>query len=237
MDLLKHFTCDLGELFIWHGHCDFSGSKTPTMRILKNLFAPLAVSALLAASAQAASYNIPSSPDLKVAGVGASEIVTMSTVGLDGGHKYRVYAGVLEIDIKNTGIVNGLCIDPYQWADTKTVRTYTTSALEDSVIGKLWALYFDKALTDDHIAAALQVAVWMHVGGMDFQLYYNDELKSLAESYIAAAKSSDIAAARLLRLHHGAKQDYAVLHVPDGGTTVLLLGLGLTGLAIIRRRR
>ncbi len=207
------------------------------MSILKNLFAPLAASVLLSAAAHAAAYDISNSPYLKVADVGASEVVTMSTKGLGNSGKYRVYAGILNIDIQNTGIVNGLCIDPYEWADTTTFRTYTTSALQDSVIGKLWALYFNKALTNDEVAAALQVAVWMHVGGSDFNLFYNGALKTLAQTYLETAIASDIAGARLLRLAHDGKQDYAVLHVPDGGTTLLLLGLGLSGLAIIRRRR
>lgn len=213
---------------------------TTSSRILSVLTA-LALSALPAA---AASYQIGDTLNLSAQTVSPSKTVKISATGLG---TPNVLAGVVHLSIQTIGNVEALCIDPFQWA-SRTTSEYEVTALDQakvptlalgadkaSVIGKLWALYFDDARTDAKIAAGLQIAVWMVVGsGNGFSLLSGDDfgagaMKTAAENYQGAG-------AKLVALTSRTKQDFVVRQVPDGGTTVLLLGLGLSGLALIRRR-
>jgi len=211
---------------------------TTSTRILSILTA-LALSALPAA---ATSYQIGDTLNLSAQTVSPSKTVKIqSSLGTP-----NVLAGIVHLSIQTIGNVEALCIDPFQWA-SRTTSAYKVTALDAAplshpmgasdanLLGKLWALYFDDARTDSNIAAGLQIAVWMVVGsGNGFTLLSNNDFG--AAGMITNAETSSVTAAKLVALTSSSKQDFVVRQVPDGGTTVLLLGLGLSGLALIRRR-
>ncbi len=213
---------------------------TKSSRILSVLTA-LALSALPAA---AVSYQVGDTLNLSAQTVSPSKTVKISAPGIG---TSNVLAGVVQLSIQTIGNVEALCIDPFQWA-SRTTSQYKVTALDEAkipalalgadkanLIGKLWALYFDDARTNANTAAGLQIAVWMVVGsGNGFSLLSGSDYG--AATMKATAESSSVSAAKLVALTSSSKQDFVVRQVPDGGTTVLLLGLGLTGLALIRRR-
>src|SRR5438874_1070307 len=86
-------------------------------------------------------------------------------------------------------------------------------------------------------AAALQVAIWeivdASVVGGSFSINSYDYGASTMIAWLNA--NPDAAAADLIGLT-GAGQDYVVQRVPDGGTSVVLLGLSFVGLLGLRRK-
>jgi hypothetical protein len=59
-----------------------------------------------------------------------------------------------------------------------------------------------------------------------------------ASAMIAAAKldASPVAPVSLVALSNGTYHDYVVLNVPDSGTTLAMLGLGLASMAFLGRK-
>jgi len=213
------------------------------MKSLPRFLTALATLAFTAATASAALYEVGDTLTLSATSVSPAKIVKISTPTLG---TPSVYAGVTHLNIQGIGNVDALCIDPFQWA-TRQSTSYKVANLGDAplshpmglsdatLIGKLWSLYFDTAKGDANTAAGLQIAVWMIVGaGNGFSLVSNNDFGAAA--MITAAGQSNVKAANLVALTSATKQDFVVRQVPDGGTTVLLLGLGLTGLAALRRR-
>ena len=193
-------------------------------------------------------------------GVSPDEIVEISDNALNGGSPIEVYAGVTQISV-NGVTTNGFCIDPFHYSSSSPL-TYSEVSLANAPkappgdssytgmgasaaleIEKLWAMNYTSALTNAQTAAALQIAIWEIVAstapGEDFQVYGNSYG---ASTLITEAQSYTGPAANLIGLT-GPGQDYVIgaPSVPDGGSTLMLLGAGFLGLvgigAALRARR
>jgi hypothetical protein len=181
-------------------------------------------------------------------GVSPDEIVEISDNAINGGSAIDVYAGVTQISL-NGVTTNGFCIDPFHFSSGSAL-TYSEVPLADAPkappgdsgytgmgatqaleIEDLWAMNYTTAETNAQTAAGLQIAIWEIVAGTapgeDFKVY--------GDTYGASTMIADLAgytgpAANLIGLT-GPGQDYVIQAVPDGGSTVVLLGAGLIGLA------
>jgi hypothetical protein len=162
--------------------------------------------------------------------------INSSTLG-----QQTVYAGVTQLLIDGVA-TNSFCVDPYQWASGST-ETYTVSDLASvpspamgtaaaETVSKLWAKYYQQALSSDSTAAGLQIAIWETVAGSNFSVVGTDYG---ASGMITAANSSNIEA-NLVAVSSPSYQDYVVQNVPDAGATLVLLGLGLVAVAIVGRK-
>ena len=107
-------------------------------------------------------------------------------------------------------------------------------------IERLWAHYYKSSMTDQE-AAGMQIAIWELIGSPVPGSSKYFELKSSndygAGDMIAWVKQNSGAPRAYLSAvtsGTGPGQDYIV--VPDGGTTVALLGLAFGGLALARRK-
>lgn len=182
------------------------------------------------------------------------------------GGPYAVYAGVNNLTISGNGTTlntQGFCIDPYHWSFSGPGAGYSVVALQDAPkapggpmdsheaaqISELWALHFNDAMSDTTglNAAALQVAIWDIIGhGIDGGAETIDALKITGDSSIINLATTWVAgvadptggpSADLLGLTHPVDgQDYVIANVPDGGATVVLLGLAMLGLAVSGRK-
>jgi hypothetical protein len=184
-------------------------------------------------------------------GVGAAETVFINSSTL--GNNLHVYAGVL--DLKVNGVAtNGFCIDPWHWSDS-SVQNYNTIALGTAPkapgpmglaaakqIEQLWAAFYSSSISNIN-AAALQIEIWTvvdgGVAGGTFSLISIDHDSAAVTAEIATmaaflANNPNAPTADLIAVT-GAGQDY-VIPVPDGGTTLCLLGLALVGLGAVRRK-
>lgn len=206
----------------------------------------VAATLLIATSAHADLYTVGSTVNVTVHGVSPKETVRINSSTLG---NVNVYAGLVDLTIGGIGNVDALCIDPFQWANSGSFKvanlgdapvTREMGAAAASLVSKLWALNYEDAKTNSHKAAGLQIAVWEVVGGAGFSFlndYLNNvDLGSIANAMITEATNYQGPGAKLVALTNREKQDFVVQQVPDGGTTVLLLGLGLGGLAFFRRR-
>ncbi len=110
------------------------------------------------------------------------------------------------------------------------------------VKGQLYARTLDAA--HDLAAGQLQTAIWILEDGVGYNPVYvagNPYLALAVSEFgsLANAKANDTTGrVKVMNLSIGQEtyQDILVF-VPDSGTTVVLLGLGLASLAMIRRRR
>lgn len=183
-------------------------------------------------------------------GVSSYETPTIDCAGIG---TVTVYAGILNLVVDGTPM-NGLCIDPFHFSvPSSTGYSYVplTSAPKDNImsagtallIERLWGNYFPTALSSASTAAGLQIAIWDLVGGSSFHLVSANDYG--ASGFLSTVENSNYGGpvADLIGLT-GPGQDYAVLAppssqvqtVPDGATTVTLLGMALAGLACLRRR-
>ncbi len=162
-------------------------------------------------------------------------------------------------------VVKSFCIDFYDAAPS-TPQPYSAIALASApqsygllntamgagaatTIEKLWALNYNNALASPLIAAELQVAIWKAIaqstllsdGITHGSLTVGsgaDPLETGANTLLANAASYSGPLPDLFAWSNeqakGIYQDY--IGVPDGGLTVVLLGMALTGLAAMSRR-
>jgi hypothetical protein len=168
----------------------------------------------------------------------------------------NAYAGVVNILADGTPM-DAFCIDPFHFSSSSSL-TYNIVDLQDAPkdgliydgpmgviaadkISKLWAMAYSPTLSPLN-AAALQLAIWEVVGGNYFQwndpapLVYDvyDEAQSLLDRLATyQGAGADLVA---LKSVDQRGQDYVVARVPDGGATAALLGLGLLGLSVVRRK-
>jgi hypothetical protein len=186
-------------------------------------------------------------------GVGANEIVniTSSTLGTA-----TVYAGVIDLLVNGTPTA-GFCIDPWHWSISGP-QSYNSEPLSNgpkaaigstpnpmgvttsTEIGQLWQNYYTPSISDT-TAAALQIEIWELVdaavttGTFTLNSAPSAVLSTLATMQTWLAGNHNAPAANLLAVT-GPGQDYVIDPVPDRGSTLALLGVGLVGLMAFRRK-
>jgi hypothetical protein len=164
----------------------------------------------------------------------------------------------------NTFTASGFCIDPFHFS-LDGPKAYNTVALGSAPkypgpmgattaleIEELWHEYFPTAQTSSTVAAGLQLAIWELVvdaaaaaNHVPTSTYYT---LTSGNDYGAAADIASLVgysgpAADLIGLT-GPGQDYVIENptpapppnVPDGGTTLILLGVAMGGLQGLRRK-
>ncbi len=190
-------------------------------------------------------------------GVGAAETVWITSSSL--GSNLHVYAGVLKLQVDGVN-TTGFCIDPWHWSangglpyETEDLSLAPKSATNSSPnpmgasaalqIEQLWAQYYNPAISNI-TAAALQIKIWqivdlavtngtfslISIDGADSASVYN----AITGMDTFLGSNPNAPAADLVALT-GPGQDYVVQRVPDGGTTVFLLGLAFLALALVRK--
>jgi hypothetical protein len=183
-------------------------------------------------------------------GIGANEVVqiTSSTLGTA-----SVYAGIVDLQVNGVAM-DGFCIDPFHWS-IPGLQSYNTETLGAGPkapggpmgaatalkIEQLWAQYYSVGMSGQN-AAGLQIAIWDLVGGANFQLDSSPDYG--AGDMLAWVNNNPTASAADLIAVTGPGQDYVIpngpniphFSVPDGGTTALLLGMGLISLIIMRSK-
>jgi hypothetical protein len=186
-------------------------------------------------------------------GVGANQIVniTSSTLGTA-----NVYAGVLDILVNGTP-TTGFCIDPWHWS-VGGPQAYNTEALSNAPkpavgstpnpmgvttateIEQLWQNYYTPGISNN-TAAALQIEIWKLVdaavttGTFTLNSAPSAVLSTLSSMQTWLAANPHAPTANLIAVT-GPGQDYVIPLVPDGGSTLVLLGLGFIGLMAFRKK-
>ena len=177
---------------------------------------------------------------VKELGVSPAQIVSISVPNFYTG---GVYAGIVKLSVDGVAM-DGFCIDPFHFSSSAPM-VYNTVSLESApkppgimgtdgadLIRKMWALAYAPSMTAS-AAAGLQIAIWKIVGGTSFTLTSPNDYG--AADLIAKAKSYNGPGANLIALT-GAGQDYVVQSVPETGSTLILLGLGVLGIGTIRKK-
>ena len=161
-----------------------------------------------------------------------------------------VKAGVIDL-LVNGVATEAFCIEPFQasLSGTSGYDFATLASAPDPLgpmgdtaakkIEQLWAKYYSPSISNAD-AAALQIAIWetvdAAVSGGTFTLLSNDYGASVMLAWVNDAANANAATADLTALVNSQGQDYVVQNVPDGGTSVALLGLSFVGLIALRRK-
>jgi hypothetical protein len=186
-------------------------------------------------------------------GIGANQIVNITSSTL--GTAY-VYAGVLDLLVNGTPTA-GFCIDPWHWS-VAGPQAYNSEPLSNAPksavgstpnpmgvttateIGQLWQNYYTPSISNN-TAAALQIEIWelvdaaVSTGTFTLNSASSSVLSTLSSMQTWLAANPNAPTANMLALT-GPGQDYAVDPVPDGGSTLVLLGLGFIGLVAFRKK-
>jgi len=174
---------------------------------------------------------------------GTQDVYINSSLGTN----LHVYAGVVVLNVDGV-TTNSFCIDPYQWSNPSPDTSYAyrdlaaapipgnaMGAASALTIEELWNKYYVQALGSSSIAAGLQIAIWETVAKGT-----NEAFSVNGSDFGAAGMISNLGKldgpADLIALSSEGHQDYVVQRVPDGGTTIAMLGLALLGLGFVRRR-
>lgn len=158
----------------------------------------------------------------------------------------NVLAGINNLLVDGVA-TTGFCIDPFHFSVGGPVANYeivdliqapkdaNMDAQQAALISALWTLNFDAIGTDNQKAAALQIAIWEVVAGPRFSLP-NGQIDFGAASLMLAAESYNGPTVNLVALT-GSGQDYVIAgrSVPDAGTTLLLLTIGVGVLLLAQR--
>lgn len=184
--------------------------------------------------------------------VGPGQSVTI-TQNYPGGYTGQASAGIYNL------LVNGLdtdafCIDvsrsvfgqpvTYDVVDLDTAPNLPVGPMGTSAadqIKKLWAMNYAAATGSASIAADLQVAIWKTVATGATPYPFAVFGHAGADAMILAAQTYSGSVPNLVGLVNDYYQSYTIVQLPsgsvaDGGTTLALLGLALTGLAVARRK-
>jgi hypothetical protein len=204
--------------------------------------------ALSASKAKADEFNIGDSLTVGESSINPNLVVSITTPIYSGG----AYAGINQLLINGSQIVNGFCIDPFHFSSSQSLN-YSVVNLADApkgdlnplssggmgasnalTIEELWATYYSPNMSATD-AATLQLAIWDLVGGSTFTT--TSPLNITAESWISIVNASNGPAADLVGLTGGG-QDYVVQNVPEPGSFSLALsGVCFIGLVLAMRKR
>ena len=177
-------------------------------------------------------------------GLGASEVVNISSSTLG---TFNAYAGVLKLLVDGAP-TDGFCIDPWHFSSSAPL-VFEEVALGSApkppgpmgadaalAVEQLWAHFYSPAITNEQ-AAGLQIAIWelvdASIASATFSINSFDYGASAMLAWVSANPNAE--AADLIGLT-GPGQDYVVQRVPDGGTSIVLLGLSFVGLVGLRRK-
>ena len=216
----------------------------PNMKL--NALRLAGISMLCVLCAHANQFNIGDTLTVAESSINPNEIINVTISSPSLNYSGGVYAGINQLLINGSQIVNGFCIDPFHYSSSSSLP-YTVvdlanapkgdpfsssgmGSIDADVIKRLWFSHFSTGMTAQD-AATLQLAIWDVVGGTDFST--TSSLQSTAQTWITSAMAGG-QEADLVGLT-GTGQDYVVQNVPEGGLTVVLLGLGLLGLAAVRK--
>ena len=167
----------------------------------------------------------------------------------------NIVAGYYKYSINGGATFNSFCLDFFDKAD-EGPHTYAATALEKApltqaisvgmgsdaalTIQKRWTAFYGK--TDNKYSVGdLQVAIWKTVAaGLGGYLKVTDTTRdAAAQALINYVKNNEVAPASLFAWSNaegpGKYQDY--IGVPDGGVTLVLLGMSMGGLAFFARRK
>ncbi len=202
---------------------------------------------LAAASSSASSFTIGENLTVAEAGIQPNVVVDV-TLSLypSGSYAGGAYAGINQLRINGSEIVNGFCIDPFHYSSGSALG-YTVASVADApkgdlnplspdpagsgtgmgtgsalLVETLWGSHYDPHMSAND-AATLQLAIWDVVGGSTFST--TSGLNTTALQWIAAANQGGPRASLVALTGPG--QDYIVESVPDAGSTLLLLGLAV----------
>jgi hypothetical protein len=217
-------------------------SKTTMNRFKKQMISVgLALGATIAA--RATPFSLGDTVPVQERSFGPHETATIhsSTLGT-----VTTGAGILKLMVNGMAF-DAFCIDPYQYSSSSS-QQYTVAALATApvpamgaaaarTVGKLWSDFHSTALGDPTVAAGLQIAIWETVAGSNFSVTGSD----FGAAGMIAAANAQSGIANLWALASAKFQDYVIAvppdSVPDGGSTVLLLGIALIALALLLRWR
>lgn len=199
-------------------------------------------SLLIVNSVSATPFNIGDSITVAESSVSPMEIVQIK---VDGFYTGGVYAGLNHLLINGTMLVDGFCIDPFHFSSSSSLP-YTVVNLQNApkgnamgantalLIERLWGSYYAPNMSASD-AAGLQIAIWELVGGSSFHLLSANDYN--AGNFLNNVQSPNYQGpvATLVGLT-GRGQDYTAQNVPDGGTTLGLLGLAMAVLLVVKHR-
>ena len=178
--------------------------------------------------------------------VNPNKIVNITTMiyGPSAPHSWtgNVYAGVNKLLVDGVPM-DGFCIDPFHFSlNSSSGYSFvpltsapkfpgTMTAWDATLIERLWGSYYSPTMTAGN-AAGLQIAIWEIVGGSSFHLNGADYGAGGFLAYVSASGYNG-SRAHLLGLT-GPGQDYVVAAIPDGGTTLGMLGLAFMLVSTVR---
>jgi hypothetical protein len=222
------------------------------MKVPRQAIAGLVGLCLAGATSTQANLSIGQQVTVAEIGQGPTGTLTISDAGIS---QTTVYAGIYRLRV-NGQTMDSFCIDAYQWAPSSSGDpNYTVSNLADAPVNKppgamlgpnaaeiqtLWAHYYSPTMSNGD-ARLLQAAIWLLASDSSFTIYdaaptggtgRDAWLNWLTTDYEVHAGGGS---ANLVALTSTSLQDYVVA-TPDGGTTVALLGLAFSGMALARRK-
>ncbi len=249
-----------GSVQVWHRKClkaivlklckALRSMNQPSVNLIRGISSLLL---LCAVSAKAVPVTVSE------VGIGANEVVNITSSTLNGGSPVNVYAGIVKLTVNGIP-TDGFCIDPFHWS-VSGPQSYDSEPLADGpkppggAMGSLAATYIEKLWTqlysptmNNATAAELQIAIWDVIASDPASKLNNVTFTVNGQDYGGAAAALGIQSdtttvpANLMAVSGPSGQDYVVPNsggggsVPDGGTTIMLLGGSLCGLACMRRK-
>ncbi|MGO8927534.1 MAG: VPDSG-CTERM sorting domain-containing protein [Limisphaerales bacterium] len=219
---------------------------------------------LAAVSAGAGTLTIGDTVTVNETGVSPQGVVQINDAAT-GGTWEGVYAGVYQLQIIDGGStynnVSSFCIDPFDWSGSsgsyKVGLLSGVSSLTDphgmtsaaaTIVNQLLNYYGSRATPGSQAAVDLQVAIWDAIGNNAPQAegWAGLVRNSSGGTYVFSSVSPTETFAEYegAATASGPSGDYLVVTddhqnyvlVPDGGSTMVLLGMALTGLGVLRRK-
>ena len=173
-----------------------------------------------------------------------SKVVPISVTGFYTG---IVTAGINQLLVDGVA-ANGFCIDPFHFAlGSSTGYAFTPlanapkppatmGAIKADQISRLWAMAYAPSMSAAQ-AAGFQIAIWQIVAGPMFSFSGSDYGASALLSNLASFSGPG---AKLVGLTGPGQdyviQDFRITAVPDTGTTLLLLAVGVGAIVAVNQR-